>query len=194
MAPNNKPILVAFEGPPGCGKGTQARLFADRRDDVTVIGVSDSLRILAIENPTEYSWVPLEMAAGKLIPSRVVMLAVSRMLKSAGNARSIILDGIPREVDQAKALVDLARFYEVHVILLNIEDKQCFDRIRNGLRGRPDDTDEIVWNRIQTYRKKESEIKNYLILNTKVAVSVHILSGESHPEQVFNSIHAEVFA
>jgi adenylate kinase len=90
-------------GPPGAGKGTQAKkLVADY--DIPQISTGDILRE-AVRNGTEMGKVagPL-MAAGKLVPDEVVIGIIADRLKAADAAKGFILDGFPRTVPQADAL------------------------------------------------------------------------------------------
>jgi adenylate kinase len=90
-------------GPPGAGKGTQAKkLVADY--SIPQISTGDILRE-AVRNGTEMGKQagPL-MAAGKLVPDEVVIGIIADRLKAPDAAKGFILDGFPRTVPQADAL------------------------------------------------------------------------------------------
>lgn len=214
MAANEKPIAVAFEGPLGSGKGTQVELFLERRNDVRCIGVSGAIRHLAKAAP-QYSYVLEIMNSGGLVPDHAVIQAVEVSLveNSVPQKKVTFLDGIPRSLTQAKYLVeDLSRFYELHIILLHLEDEECirrakkrrdaamllwsqsdFDETKKPAALRDDDKEEVVIERLRLYREIEREIKSYLILNSG-NVAIHLLPADSHPEMVFEEIHSRVFA
>jgi adenylate kinase len=209
-----KPILVAFEGPIGCGKGTQTDLFKERREDVRVIGVSQAIRDL-VRVDLRYSFALDVMSSGGLVPNDVVLRAVNLSIVMKGKMASpvTILDGIPRSVVQAKYLVeDISRFYELHLILLQLEDEKCVARAAERrekamaewakynfaphmrpLSLRDDDEEEVVRERLRLYREVELDIKNYLFLNPS-GISIHLLQADSHPEKIFQDISSLVFA
>jgi adenylate kinase len=207
----DKPILLAFEGPGGCGKGTQARLIASRRQHVRIIGVSGAIRGLAEADPT-YRFALDIMKAGGLVPNDVVVRAVNCELTDRRTERAevTILDGIPRSIGQARYLVaDVSRFYDTHIVLMQLDDEVCLGRARmryeraaleweqSGMdpqkKPRDDDEDLVVRERLRLYRELEREIKSYILLN-KGNVGVHLLPADSDPELIFQEINGRVFA
>ncbi len=96
--------LVLF-GPPGAGKGTQAKLLAEHRN-LLHLSTGDMLRT-AVKNETP---VGIEanryMTAGELVPDDVVNGIVAETLAEIDHT-GFILDGYPRTVDQAQFLLDL---------------------------------------------------------------------------------------
>ena len=101
-------MRVVLIGPPGAGKGTQARLLSERLG-VPQISTGDMLR------EAESAGTPLGRQAkgymdqGKLVPDDVVIGIVEQRLASEDAARGVILDGFPRTVAQARALDDMLR-------------------------------------------------------------------------------------
>ncbi len=90
-------------GPPGAGKGTQARMLVDRFGAIQV--ASGDLLRAAVKNRT-----PLGLQAksfmdrGALVPDELVIKLVEERLNESNGKRGFILDGFPRSVSQAKAL------------------------------------------------------------------------------------------
>jgi adenylate kinase len=118
-------------GPPGAGKGTQAKLLLDSTG-VPQISTGDMLRA-AVAAGTELGLKAKEiMAAGKLVPDEVVIGLVEERLNQGDCASGFMLDGFPRTVPQAErleALLEkLGRAID-HVLLLEVEDEELVARI-----------------------------------------------------------------
>ena len=131
---------LGFLGPPGAGKGTQAKRLLDEFG-IPQISTGDILRD-AVRRGTELGKKagPL-MAAGKLVPDDVVVgLAIDR-LRQSDCGRGFVLDGFPRTIPQAEAL-DAALRREGKkldgVISLQVPEETLVERI-SGRRSCPKD-------------------------------------------------------
>ena len=131
---------LGFLGPPGAGKGTQAKRLLDEFG-IPQISTGDILRD-AVRRGTELGKKagPL-MAAGKLVPDDVVVdLAIER-LRQPDCGRGFVLDGFPRTIPQAEAL-DAALRREGKkldgVISLQVPEETLVERI-SGRRSCPKD-------------------------------------------------------
>jgi len=118
-------------GPPGAGKGTQAKLLLDSTG-VPQISTGDMLRA-AVAAGTELGRQAKEiMATGKLVPDEVVIGLVEERLNQKDCASGFMLDGFPRTVPQAErlelVLERLGRAID-HVLLLEVEDEELVARI-----------------------------------------------------------------
>jgi adenylate kinase len=99
-------VRVVMLGPPGAGKGTQARLLQDAMS-IPQISTGDMLRE-AQHNGTRLGEAARRyMEAGELVPDEVVIGLVEQRLTAPDCARGFILDGFPRTVAQARALAAL---------------------------------------------------------------------------------------
>jgi adenylate kinase len=90
-------------GPPGAGKGTQARSLSDRYG-VPQISTGDMLRDAQREGTALGREAQRYMDDGRLVPDDIVIGIVEQRLGAADSARGFILDGFPRTVAQAEAL------------------------------------------------------------------------------------------
>lgn len=99
-------MRVAFLGPPGAGKGTQARDLA-REWGVVHIATGDMLREAVAAQTTLGKEAKRYMDQGALVPDEVVIGAMAERLAQPDAARGFILDGFPRTIAQANALARL---------------------------------------------------------------------------------------
>ena len=118
-------------GPPGAGKGTQAKLMVDKWN-IPQISTGDILRAAVREGTTLGVEAKGFMDRGELVPDRVVIGIIAERLKEEDAANGFILDGFPRTIPQAEALqqilVGLDRAID-HVISIEVEDEELVTRL-----------------------------------------------------------------
>ncbi len=99
-------MRVIFFGPPGVGKGTQAKLLSSKLN-IPQIATGDMLRE-AVAGGTPLGKQAKEiMSSGKLVPDDVMIGIIRDVLRSPRCAQGFILDGFPRTLPQAEALTSL---------------------------------------------------------------------------------------
>ena len=123
-----KMILI---GPPGAGKGTQAKRLMERLG-IPQISTGDMFRA-AVAGGTPMGLKAKEyMDKGELIPDDVVIGVVKERLSSPDCNKGFILDGFPRTLDQAKALDkilgDMGSRLD-HVIVIEVPDDALVERL-----------------------------------------------------------------
>ncbi len=96
-------MRVVMLGPPGAGKGTQARLL-QQAVGVPQISTGDMLRAAEHDGSSLGAAARRYMDAGQLVPDEVVIGLVEQRLEAADCTRGFILDGFPRTVPQAHEL------------------------------------------------------------------------------------------
>lgn len=142
-------------GPPGAGKGTQAKILIERFG-IPQISTGDILRA-AIKAGTRLGEEAKKyMDAGELVPDSVVIGIVEERIKEPDCAKGFLLDGFPRTVLQAEALESmLAKMGRKidHAVNLSVPDEEVIQRLldRAVKEGRSDDTEPVIRNRIKTY-------------------------------------------
>jgi adenylate kinase len=152
-------------GPPGAGKGTQAKKITDKYRTAH-ISTGDMLRE-AVKNCTELGELAKSyMDKGKLVPDDVVIGIIKDRIAERDAQSGFMLDGFPRTVPQAEALSDMLNSEGKTidaVILIEVGDEEIVKRIlgRQKIEGRQDDTEEIVRNRINVYRNQTEPLKSY---------------------------------
>ncbi|MEN9558093.1 MAG: adenylate kinase [Candidatus Parcubacteria bacterium] len=100
---NRKRLRAVIFGPQGSGKGTQGEILADRFD-VPLIGAGDLFRA-EIAKETQFGKIARTyVASGSLAPDELVNGIMGKQLKALDVSRGFILDGYPRNVEQAQHL------------------------------------------------------------------------------------------
>ncbi|MBN1793623.1 MAG: adenylate kinase [Candidatus Omnitrophica bacterium] len=96
-------MRIVLLGPPGAGKGTQAKVLSERLK-VRHISTGDMLRE-AVKDQTELGIRALTyMKAGELVPDDIIIALIDDTLRDTDCSQSFVLDGFPRTERQAQAL------------------------------------------------------------------------------------------
>jgi len=98
-------LNILFIGAPGSGKGTQSRELINKFDFIQ-LSTGDLLRSAISKKSDLGLKAKTYMDSGLLVPDNLILNLVSDFLK-INNGKSIIFDGFPRTVDQAKKLEDI---------------------------------------------------------------------------------------
>ena len=96
-------MRIVLLGVPGSGKGTQAKLMAEKYR-VPQISTGDILRAAVVDKTEVGKKVVAVMAAGDLVSDDIVIDAVTDRLRGAESRRGFVLDGFPRNIPQAQEL------------------------------------------------------------------------------------------
>jgi len=202
---------ILLLGPPGAGKGTQSKRLAEEFD-LEHVTTGDALRsnkgMDISEMDTEYDTPGEYMDAGELVPDEVVNAIVEEALS---NADGYVLDGYPRNLDQAKFLTDITDLDAV--IYLSVDDEELVARLTGRrvcpecgasyhvefappeeagvcdecgaeLEQRDDDTEETVRERLRVYEENTAPVVEHY---REEGVLVEV-DGEGTPDEVFENI------
>lgn len=153
-------ILVLF-GAPGVGKGTQAVILAEKLG-IAHLSTGDAFRA-AIKNQTAVGMLAKEYVdAGKLVPDEVVTRIVEEAMSGTQFADGCILDGFPRTRAQADALDQLLAKKGLSIgrmVNLEVDDETIIARLLQ--RGRADDTEAIIRDRLNVYNNETAPLLEY---------------------------------
>ncbi len=182
-------MILIFLGPPGAGKGTQAKVLEGERFGFRQISTGDILRANVREGTPLGAQAKGFMDRGELVPDDLIISMMEPELRRGGN---VILDGFPRTVAQARALDEMlarlgkpatAVLFDVdtsvigerltgrwthlasgrtyHVVHNPPQKAGCDDVTGEPLVQRPDDNDETIRTRLAEYTEKTAPLVSY---------------------------------
>jgi adenylate kinase len=143
-------------GPPGAGKGTQAKRLVERFG-IPWISTGEILREAVASGSALGVRARDIMARGELVPDDVMIGIVEDRLARPDCRPGFVLDGFPRTQSQARALDDLLERLgrpPARVVLLEVPEDELLRRILSRGEGRADDTPEAVERRLEVYRRQ----------------------------------------
>jgi len=128
-------MKIVFLGPPGAGKGTQAKLLAERYQ-IPHISTGDILREVSRNGSPIGQRVRAFMQEGKLVPDEIVTTLVAERMKAKDAQKGFILDGFPRNRTQAESLDSLltkAGLFIDLVVYFDTQEKKVVSRLAGRL-------------------------------------------------------------
>jgi adenylate kinase len=165
-------VRVVLLGPPGAGKGTQAQKLAEKLG-IPQISTGELFR----QNIEKGTKLGLEakryLDAGDLVPSELTNELVDDRLNNSDTAKGFILDGYPRSVEQAKALHEMLerRGTDIDAVVeFRVSEEELLQRLKG--RGRADDTEEVIHNRMKVYRDETAPLLEYYSSELKTVDAV----------------------
>jgi len=147
---------LLFLGPPGAGKGTQANLFC-KKYGLVHLSTGDLLRDEVSSGSVLGLKAAEVMNKGELVSDELVLSIVEGRLVNID--KGWLLDGFPRTVNQANSLKKLLEKINQPleaVISIKVTDDYLIKRLL--ARGREDDNEEVISNRLKIYREKTSPL------------------------------------
>lgn len=175
---------LVFMGPPGAGKGTQAKILCDKFK-IPQISTGDILRAAKAAGKLDPALVQA-MDRGGLVPDEVVISLIADRIKAPDCETGFLLDGFPRTIPQAEALDTMLEKTAIHLdraVAIEVPDSLLIERIvlrrtdkRSGqiyhlkynppppdavLEHRADDTEEVVRKRLEAYARDTAAVIPY---------------------------------
>ncbi|MCZ4582637.1 adenylate kinase [Rhodococcus opacus] len=154
-------MRLVLLGPPGAGKGTQAAILSEKLG-VPHISTGDLFRA----NIGQATPLGLEakkyLDAGDLVPSEITNNMVKARVAEPDAANGFLLDGFPRTVDQAQALEAILAELNTKldaVLSFIVDEDVVVERMLS--RGRADDKEDVIRNRLRVYREETAPLLDY---------------------------------
>lgn len=178
-------------GPPGAGKGTQAKRLEELHG-LKQLSTGDMLRTEIASKSALGQKVEDIMAAGGLVSDDIMVEMIAHRITKPDCEKGFILDGFPRTVAQAEALDDMLHNHKLDlnaVIEMQVDENELFKRIEKRAQEdgtRADDNVEVLKNRLDVYRDQTAPILPYY----KSKDMVKSVNGMQSIDQVASDIDA----
>ena len=155
-------ILIMF-GPPGVGKGTQAKKIAERYE-IPHLSTGDMFRAAISEGTPVGKQAKEFLDAGNLVPDEVTIGIIEERTSNADCANGFILDGFPRTLGQVEGLDKLFEKHNLSldcVLSFEADEDTVLARLagRAEEENRKDDTPEVIQNRLRVYEEQTAPLK-----------------------------------
>ena len=167
--------LVMF-GPPGAGKGTQAKILKETRG-LPQLSTGDMLRAAIAEGTALGLRCKALLDKGELVPDAVVIYIIGQRYDQPDCAHGAVFDGFPRTIAQAEALDAMlaARGRKIDLVLeLKVDDAVLLSRVEARIKAggprRSDDTPETLAHRLGVYYKNTAPLIDYYRRQGKLKV------------------------
>ncbi len=190
---NKKMINLVLFGPPGSGKGTQAKKLVEKFG-LTHISTGDLFRYELGNNTPLGQEAKKYMDKGELVPDTVTVAMLENKMNMTPNEKGYILDGFPRTIAQCEALdkfLSSRSTAVTHLLALDVDDEEIVKRLleRGKTSGRADDAnEEVIRKRITEYNAKTSPVYNYY---EKQDISKKV-NGIGSIDEIFGRLSSEL--
>jgi adenylate kinase len=183
--------VVIFLGPPGAGKGTQAKRLAKELNMVQ-LSTGDMLRDHMARETELGQQIKAIQNAGKLVSDDIVVALIRDKLAIMDDVR-VIFDGFPRTIPQAQALDMLLEEMSApisSVPLLEVDEAILHERLvkRAELEKRPDDTPQVIAKRLEVYKNETAALIPYY----EPRGHLHRIDGLGNPDEVYARLKAVI--
>jgi adenylate kinase len=186
--------LVLF-GPPGAGKGTQAKILQQTRG-LPQLSTGDMLRAAVAAGSPLGKQVEDILAKGELVSDEIVIKIIAERYDRPDCAKGAVFDGFPRTIPQAEALDRMLaeRKRQIDVVVeLKVDEAILLARVEQRIlsgQSRSDDNPESLKKRLAVYRRDTAPLLEYYRGQGKI-VSV---DGMAPIEAVTKAIAAAIDA
>ena len=169
--------MIILMGLAGSGKSTQGQMLAEATGKVWL----SAGQVLRDTGDPEVKAI---QARGELVPNDMIeRLMIDGMLKAVREGKDVIIDGFPRDVEQAEWLAEnLASVMKI-VVIIDVPKDELLRRLE--LRGRADDTREAIEER---FRVVEQNIYSVCEILKSSGICIKNVNGLGTPEEVFERV------
>lgn len=178
-------MRLVLLGPPGAGKGTQAAILSEKLG-VPHISTGDLFRANIGEGTPLGLEAKSYMDAGNLVPDDVTVRMVESRLAEDDAKAGFLLDGFPRTVPQADELERILKGLGLKldgVVQFDVSEDVVVERML--ARGRADDTEDVIRNRMQVYARETAPLLDHysdMIIKIKAEGSVEEINAATMAE------------
>ena len=181
--------IILF-GPPGAGKGTQAKYLVKKINGFQV-STGDMLRNEINKNSEIGKKITDHMRDGKFVSDEIVNKLIKNVISDLKNSKNLIFDGYPRSLSQAKNLDLLLENLNLkidYIFFLNVSKDTIIKRIekRKILEKRSDDNLDTLLKRYDTYMETTRPVLDFYSKNP----NFHEIDGSLEIDQITNKIDA----
>ena len=162
-------MKIVFFGPPGSGKGTQAKLLAK---DLNILHLStgDILRDKLSDGDLLSKKLKEIMSSGNLVSDEILNLIISNKLMSEECGNGYILDGYPRTIPQSDFFLSFAKSNNLKLDMIfnfKIDFKLVEERIilRSKQEQRSDDNIDVIKTRLDKYIEETYPVSQFFSRN-----------------------------
>ena len=179
--------LILF-GPPGAGKGTQARYLVKKLNGFQ-ISTGDMLREEIQKDSEIGKTIIKDMSDGKFVDDEIVNKLIKNVILDSQKKNRLIFDGYPRSISQAKKLDSLLKSSNQKIdfiFFLNVNKDTIIKRIekRKILENRSDDESNTILKRYDTYMDTTRPVLDFYSKN----LNFHEIDGTLEIDKITNKI------
>ena len=162
--------IILF-GPPGAGKGTQAKMLC-KKYNLLHLSTGEILREEITKNSELGKSVKEIIESGKLVSDEVIIKILNSTMENnkEDSLSGYLFDGFPRNIQQADLLSNLLESLKIEIdfiLLIEVDEPILLKRIisRKEFEGRSDDNEEILASRIKVYSEETEPLIEHYSLN-----------------------------
>ena len=205
-------MIIIFLGPPGAGKGTQGKKIA-KKIHLPHVAIGDIFRAIIKTSTEEAVLINNYVKQGKLIPDEIVNQTIKSFLLSSDYKNGCILDGYPRNLEQAKFFKSFI-VEKIKVIYFDVSYELLIKRVlgRYSCKNcgmiynryflqpktdnvcdvcgssifdyRKDDNEEVIKKRIEVYKTETYPLIDYY----KNSSNFYMIDGSKNEQEIENDI------
>lgn len=179
---------LIFLGPPGAGKGTQAQVLADNHQ-IPHVSTGDILRAAVTQQTLLGKQAKDFMDKGELVPDALILNLIQDRLSYEDTANGWILDGFPRNVNQATFLEELLNELNQSpdcVLNLEVPDEVLVERLL--ARKRKDDNESTIRRRLEVYHQDTVPVIDFY----EQKATLKTIDGNQTMEEVTASLNQAI--
>jgi adenylate kinase len=155
-------MRLVLMGPPGAGKGTQAKFVADHFK-IPAISTGDIFRANVSQGTPLGVEAERYMDSGEYVPDEITNLMVRDRIDQPDAEPGFLLDGYPRTLDQVKELDEMIAFTGHRLdaaVALTVDGDEIVQRLlqRAESEGRADDTEDVIRRRQEVYAEQTAPL------------------------------------